>query len=101
YRRGRPLDRRLFSGKKENLVLYDGAAKSTAELVPLEAVFAGCVKILRIQCAVPQEFKNIPMKCIRSRFRHGVDCAGGVVTILRGQSIHFDFELLERVGERQ
>src|SRR5262249_42303575 len=88
-RRRRALDRRLFSDEEEHFVLHDRSAESAAELIAFQAVLAGRVKILRIQGAVPQELKNIPMEGIRSRFRYGVDCARGMMTVLSGQSIHF------------
>ena len=38
-----------LSGKDENLLLHDRSAERTAELVALEAILAGGIKILRIQ----------------------------------------------------
>src|SRR5207244_9499731 len=99
--RRRALDRSLVSAKEKQFVRDDRSTKDTAKLVSLEPVLLVGVRIPRIEDFVAHVFKQVAVKSVGARFRYHVHRTGGMEPILRGYRAGFDFELLNRIGERQ
>src|SRR5262245_33597730 len=58
----------LVAGEEEKLVLFDGAAYRTAELVPLKPVGTGREAITGVRAIVAHECEQIPVKTIGTGF---------------------------------
>ena len=78
--------RPLISAEEEQFVLPDRPADGASVLIPFQRVALHREKVAGIQVAIPQKFKQVPMKLVGARFGDGVDGeTGGWVHGGRGE----------------
>src|SRR4030095_5692411 len=81
--------------EKERLVFHDGPADRATELIHAKGRLADPVKeIARIQCIVPEIFKQRSMELIASRLGDDADLTAGTRTEFRGIVVGINAELL-------
>ena len=69
-------------------------------MIPLQAVALERKEIPRIKFVVTDELKQITMKLIAATFRDDFHCRSRVMPLASWQGAGFNFEFLQRIGER-
>src|SRR5579875_1116941 len=91
--------RSLIAKEEKQLIMPDGAADCSAELVLPQRVGFGGKEVARVPGAIAWEFKAISMPLIRAGLGHHVHGATGMEAILRRQRACVHAEFLDRVGK--
>ncbi len=93
--------RSLIPRKEKQFVFEDRPANCPAELVTLDGISSHREGIPRVENSIPDKFKHIAMKIIRTGFCNEADRTRGFADGCGRCSAGLDFELLQRIRERR
>src|ERR1700740_1190261 len=72
----------LIIGKEKDLVLFDGATESAAELILVIGAPFPLVKEIRgVEIRIPQELEKTPMKLVCAGLGHDVDQSAAIIPV--------------------
>src|SRR4029079_560292 len=91
----------LETAEEKQPFLHDWSANRSTKLVSFQAVSRGRKSVARIEMFVAQEFEQVAVKLVCSGFRHTVNRACRVMSILGGNSAGLDAEFLQCIRKRQ
>ena len=91
----------LVSAEVERLVLDDGAARGTAELMLLERIHRRLVELAGVEGVVLTEVEAPSMNLVGTGLRHYVDRAAGAGAELGGIVVGLELEFLNSVDDRR
>lgn len=101
----RPLPIAFVVEEVKRFVFDDRAADIAAELIALEAALFDArtvaEKVIGVQRAVPMEFKERPMKIVRTALGNQVDDAAARAPEFGAESIGLNAEFLHRIHRRR
>src|SRR5262245_33105695 len=86
---------------EEALFFLNRPADLSSVLISLEEVLLCREKRPAVEFVVAHKLEQAPVKIVRARLRHRVQCSAGVKAILRGQGTGFEFEFLQCVRKRK
>ncbi len=95
--------RAFVAGKKERLVVNDGSAERSAELILLERGGRRIPRreiILRVKNLVAQKLEGRTMEGVAAGFRRYDDLAAGVASVFGREHAGKNLELLDRIHRR-
>ena len=95
----------VSAAEEKRFVFDDRAADIAAELIALEAALFDArtvaEKVIGVQRAVPMEFKERPMKIVRTALGNQVDDAAARAPEFGAESIGLNAEFLHRIHRRR
>src|SRR5205807_1742508 len=91
----------LISAEEKQLVLDERTTDRAAILVPLQRISFRGEKVSRVELCIPNEFKHVAVKLIRSGSRGAAHLRARVNSLLCILRSGGHFEFLQRIRKRQ